>query len=126
MKAADHAIPPRILVVDNDPLIRLGTVFMLRENGLTAESAESTLHAHALIAGGFVPDLLITDYAMPGGNGAALAHELAELNPDLLVLIVTGHPSIEEPLRDAWRILTKPFTSAELYDAIVDMNAIAL
>lgn len=125
MKSADPAIPPCILVVDNDPLIRLGTVFMLRENGLNAESADSARHAHGLIEGGFVPDLLITDYAMPGGNGVALAYEIAGLNPDLRVLIVTGQSSIDEPLRDAWRVLTKPFTSAELYDAIVDMNAIA-
>ena len=108
----------RILVVDNDPLIRLGTVFMLRETGYTVSSAEGADQALAMLADAAAPDLLITDYAMPGDNGVTLARKACALHKQLKVLVVTGHATLKEPIDPAWGMLGKPFTGGELHDAI--------
>ena len=102
------------LVVDDDVLIRLGTVLMVREIGFTLNTAPDGPSALALIDGGKRPDVLITDYDMPGMNGIELAKTLTEQHPEVDVLIVTGHDRIDEVLPKRWKILHKPFTSAAL------------
>ncbi len=106
------------LVVDNDELVRLGTVVMAREIGFSIKTAPDGPSALVLIDGDKLPDVLITDYDMPGMTGVELAKAIAEQRPDVDVLIVTGHDTINEQLPDRWKILHKPFTSATLKDTL--------
>ena len=112
--AAGH----RLLVVDNDGLIRLGTVMMLREMGYAPDDAGDAQAAMALATEHAPFDLLITDYAMPGINGVDLARTLTKQYPMLKVLIVTGHERLDEPLDARWAMLQKPCTAGELRDAV--------
>jgi DNA-binding NtrC family response regulator len=112
-----------ILVVDNDALVRLGTIVMLREMGFAPRSADALASAVALAATNGPPDILVTDYAMPGGSGVDLARQLQSQNADLRVLIVTGHDKIDDPLDPHWMILQKPFTGSELREAITVLVA---
>lgn len=105
-------------VVDDDALVRLGTEVMVREIGFTLNTAPDGPSALALIDGGKMPDVLITDYDMPGMTGIELAKILTEQQPDVDVLIVTGHDTIDEVLPKRWKILHKPFTSAALKIAL--------
>lgn len=105
---------PRVLVVDNDALVRLGTVVMLRDLGYVPAWAGAADEAISSIADNGIPDILVTDYAMPGDNGVQLAHQLTEQNQSLRVLIVSGHAQFDEPLDPEWHVLQKPFTSEEL------------
>lgn len=107
------------LVVDNDPLVMLGTVVMLREIGYIVVSALSGEDALDMIARGKVPGILVTDYSMPNMTGVELAHAVIRLHPNTRVLVVTGHSELDEELPAQWRLLTKPFSSAELRDALV-------
>ncbi len=105
---------PRVLVVDNDALVRLGTIVMLRDLGYEPKWAAGAVEAVSSMANDGIPDILVTDYAMPGDNGILLAHHITAQNASLCVLIVSGHARFDEPLQPQWHVLQKPFTNEEL------------
>lgn len=111
--------PTDILVVDDDPLLRLGMVCMLREMGYSPMSAQDGVRALPLIEQGAPVDLLITDYNMPGINGVELAHRMERARPGLQVLIVSGQQEISGEISPRWRRLAKPFTTSELQQALL-------
>lgn len=112
-----------ILVVDDDPLLRLGIVSMLQDLGYRAMAAQDPMRALHMLHKDLAVDLLITDYSMPGMTGVDLAHRIAQERPGLLVLIMTGHQQLEDDLDPVWRKLTKPFTEAELQEEIESMTS---
>jgi FixJ family two-component response regulator len=114
-----------LLVVDNDALVRLGTVVMLREMGFAPISADALTSALAQVDLHGEPDILVTDYDMPGGSGVDLARILHARKAGLHVLFVTGHDRVADPLEPQWRILQKPFTSQELHEAMTALLASA-
>ena len=101
------------MVVDDDALVRLGTITMARKLGFALDTAPDGPSALALIDGGKMPDILITDYDMPGMTGVELARNVTDQREDVDVLIVTGHTTLPEVLPERWKILRKPFTLAE-------------
>ena len=107
-----------VLVVDNDPLVRLGTVVMLRDIGYEPTAAADPAHAVEIAKGENAPAILVTDYSMPDMTGIELAHAVQAAQPDTRVLIVTGHDHLPETLEDSWGLLAKPFTSMELREAL--------
>lgn len=110
----------KILVVDNEPLVRLGIVVMLREQGWRTMSAEGMKSAVEIIDQGYQPDLLITDQNMPDFEGISLGEMLIERFAELKVLIVSGD-DLENVVPSGWLSLAKPFTSAELLAKISEL-----
>jgi two-component system cell cycle sensor histidine kinase/response regulator CckA len=107
---------PILLVEDEAPLRLLGT--RLLERGgypvLAADSAESAL---ALVEAGAVPALLVSDVAMPGADGVALARRLRQRWPALPVLLLSGYAETmldRDLAAEGFRYLAKPFGPAEL------------
>ena len=81
----------RILIVDDEPGIRLFTERALRQVGhttATAASGAEALHV-AETFGAF--DLLLTDVRMPEMNGDDLARRIRQRLPDVKVLYLTGY-----------------------------------
>ncbi len=79
----------RILIVDDDGLVRKGMRAYLEHYGLTVEDCGSGNEALALFREkGF--DCVITDLAMPGMNGAELAVRLRELSKEVLIIGMSG------------------------------------
>jgi CheY-like chemotaxis protein len=107
----------RILVVDDDPLVLVNTVVMLEELGHAAVEANDAEGALNTLAGSSEFDLVITDHAMPGMTGLALARKLAEERPDLPVLLVSGYADVPDENLTVAR-LAKPFTLEQLADAV--------
>jgi len=112
-----------ILVVDDDPLLRLGIVSMLRDLGYRVIAVQDPLRALPMVHQGLGVDLLITDYSMPGMTGVELARRMSQERPGLQVLIMTGHQQLEDNLDADWRKLTKPFTEADLRQEIESMTS---
>lgn len=84
--------PLRILVVDDDSLVRMGTVAMVEELGhVVVAEAGSGAQALALLREADNIDLLLTDQAMPGMTGQQLAEAAREVRPGLPVLLATGY-----------------------------------
>ena len=111
-----------ILVVDDDPLLRLGMVCMLRDMGYQAIAAQDPMRALPMVHQGIGVDLLITDYSMPGMTGVELAHRMVRARPGLHLLIMTGHQKLPDELDPQWRKLTKPFTESDLRREIEAMS----
>ncbi len=101
----------RVLIVDDEPSVLLETSGALKRqyDVLTAPSAEE---AEALLARERV-DLLLTDLRLPGKDGLHLLETAKAQNPDLPVVIMSGHGTIEEAVRatrmGAADFVEKPF-----------------
>jgi signal transduction histidine kinase len=109
----------RVLVVDDDALVSMGTVAMLEDIGHQVADANSGQRALDILASGERYDIVITDHAMPGMTGIQLAAEIRTRYPGLPVILASGYAELPsaEPAMELLR-LTKPFTQQQLENAI--------
>ncbi len=110
----------RILVVDDDALILLNTVTLLQDMGHEVLQAPSGEAAMAVLETNDV-DLMITDFAMPGMNGALLVEKARATRPDLRAIIASGYADLPENQTLEVPRLSKPYSEAQLAKAIVDI-----
>jgi excisionase family DNA binding protein len=82
---------PLVLVVDDEKSIRVTVASFLEKDGYRVAVAENGRQA-VEAAQREVPDLVLLDLVLPDMNGVAVLKALHSLNPDLPVIIVTGHP----------------------------------
>jgi DNA-binding NtrC family response regulator len=124
LRPAANAQPLRVLLVDDEGMVRKVLTRMLVARGVEVKTASTVSEARSLFDGDHEFDLLITDVMIPDGGGVALARKLSEIQPALRVLFVSGYAAGNETQmwrHDRARFLTKPFGSAELVEAIVDL-----
>lgn len=112
----------KVLVVDDESLVRDFLAETLRKKNLEVHTAQSGQKALALIkAHSF--DLIITDMKMPDLTGIDLLHKIKELSPHTLVVVITAYGSIEnavEAMRlGAFDYIIKPFTP-DVIEAILE------
>jgi PAS domain S-box-containing protein len=118
-----QATPPatravRIVVVEDDWLVRTTVVEMLQMRGHEVREAGDGTRALALFYEQDA-DLLITDVSLPGMNGIELAAALRERQPDLAVVFATGHAGANDLPGDARSaVLPKPYGSEGLTAAV--------
>jgi PAS domain S-box-containing protein len=115
-----------VLVIDDEPTVRMLIVDVLEEAGYTALEAEDGPAGIKLLQAGARIALLITDVGLPGGmNGRQVADAARELQPDLKVLFVTGYAEnaaiSNGHLAPGMAVITKPFVMAELARKITEM-----
>jgi two-component system response regulator RegA len=100
-----------ILVVDDDQIFRTRLVRALQTRGYEVLGAASAAEGIEL-ARRFKPLRAVVDLRMPGMNGLDLVAELARIDPDMQILVLTGYGSIatavEAVRRGALDYLTKP------------------
>lgn len=108
----------RLLLVDDEELIRTGTAEMLRDLGHTVIDVASGREALTMIDADPRIDALITDYMMPQMDGATLARLVREQRPDLPVLVVTGYAGGD--LEIGLTQLAKPFRQADLAASLLE------
>jgi signal transduction histidine kinase/CheY-like chemotaxis protein len=113
----------KILVVDDDALISMSTVDMLEDLGHQVVDAASGNQALGIISSGSEIDLIITDYSMPGMNGAQLAKAVRELRPELPVLVATGYADLPPGTGIDLPRLGKPYTQDQLAREIANIFA---
>jgi signal transduction histidine kinase/CheY-like chemotaxis protein len=110
----------RVLVVEDDTIVRATTVDMLAELGHAVEEAGAGREALARLDGGRL-DLLVTDLRLPDMRGDELAAEVRRRRADLPVIFATGYDSrtAEATLPPGTAtVLGKPFVTADLARAI--------
>ncbi|HEX3674282.1 MAG TPA: response regulator [Rhizomicrobium sp.] len=111
----------KILVVEDEALIRMTTVDMVEEIGLAYAEAGDAPSALKLLDADAEIDILLTDLGLPGMNGAELVAEARKRRPDLIVIIASGY-STEKATGDGALTgvyyLGKPFNLTQLRDAI--------
>ena len=115
----------RVLVVEDEPAVRMLVVDVLRELGyLTLEAGDSEA-ALPYIQGRERIDLLVTDVGLPGLNGRQLAEIARQHRPTLRVLFMTGYAPEAQVRGDflgtGMDMMTKPFNVDELASRVRNM-----
>lgn len=111
----------RVVVAEDESLIRLDLAEMLREEGYEVVGEASDGQAAVDLTTGLRPDLVIMDIKMPGRDGIDAASEIAaaRLAP-VVILTAFGQRELVEKARDAGAMayLVKPFTKTDLIPAV--------
>lgn len=115
----DIAHDERIVVVEDDGDVRRFIVECLKTFGYKVSEADNGFLGLDLLQQ-TRPDLLIVDFAMPGMNGAELAHQVRARYSDLPIIFVTGYADMDavERVAGAKYLLKKPFEVAGLANIV--------
>jgi signal transduction histidine kinase/DNA-binding response OmpR family regulator len=109
----------RVLLVEDDPLIRMSTADMLVSLGYSVLEASDGLQALKCVEEHDI-DILLTDVSLPNLSGTELAQRAMAIRPGLSIVFASGFGG--ESARDAGfdhaAILTKPFNAAQLADVL--------
>lgn len=111
----------RILIVDDDEQIRQICKTSLEKTGHEVQVADDGLSAEALMESRQF-ELVLSDLQMPRIGGMELLDYIISRHPDTIVVMFTGHGSIdlakEAILKGAFEFLTKPFRLKELNETV--------
>ena len=112
----------RVLVVEDEPSIRKVLVRLVTSNGNIALEAGDGVEALELLREAEDIDVVVSDITMPGMDGIELLAAVAELDPDIPVVLITGFPTLNTAIRaielGAFQYVTKPFERDEIQEVI--------
>ncbi len=115
----------KILVVEDEPLIRLGMVSLVEESGFTAIEAANADSAIRVLEQ--QPDIrvVITDVDMPGSmDGIKLAHFVRKRWPPIQLIVISGQVGADKAeLPQGTRFFTKPWREELLLSAVRELSA---
>jgi CheY-like chemotaxis protein len=115
-----------VLVVDDEPTVRMLVMETLEELGYDAIEANDGSAGLSVLQSDARVDLLVTDVGLPGLNGRQLADAARVTRPGLKVLFMTGYAHNAaigqgRALDPGMEIMTKPFALDDLAKKIRDM-----
>jgi two-component system response regulator AtoC len=112
----------RVLVVDDEKLIRWSVAERLQRGGYEVFSAESGEQALEIVSS-TPPDVMLLDVRLPGIDGVQTLQRALELHPDVTVLMMSAHSTVDVAVEamkhGAMDFLVKPFPFQSL-DAAVE------
>jgi CheY-like chemotaxis protein len=109
--------PIHILLVEDEPLIRVPVAEQLRDRGFTVIEAATGDEALACFEATSDLDLVVTDTNMPGDlNGAQFARLVSAAEPLLPIIIASGH--VPPLAAEDFIILAKPYATMDLVGLI--------
>ena len=111
-----------IVAVDDDALVLMNTVEMLKDLGHTVFEAYSGKEALEILRREDAVDLVVTDQAMPKMTGTELAKIVKNEWPDIPILLATGYADRVERDEIGLPKVAKPFMQRDLTEAILRMN----
>ena len=117
-----------VLVVDDEPTVRMLVTEVLEDLGYTAIEAADGVAGLRVLQSDARIDLLVTDVGLPGGlNGRQVADAARVARPDLKVLFITGYAETavlsHAHLDPGMHVLTKPFAMETLASRIKELIA---
>ena len=114
----------RILLVEDDPLVRRGLTRSLEHQGYEVIPTLDGAEALGLLSSGAHIDVVVSDIAMPRVDGDQLAEALAERHPRLPVVLLSGNRSPRVDPAPLGRVfLEKPVDARVLVKTIEDLIA---
>lgn len=116
---------PAVLVVDDEPDVRLIISRMLQEAGFSVVPASSGSEALRQLTDGI--DVAVVDMRLPGLSGPEMAQRAWSTRPNLPILFVSAfpEPAVTDPAARALvrHFLVKPFTPDQLVTAVSELLA---
>lgn len=120
--ATKSAQSPRVLIVDDDPLIRDLVRTVLEDHAYDLQEARDGIEAMDLARERF-PDVVLLDVMMPGADGYQVAETLRrDIGKNCVIIMLSARDQETDKLRgiasgaDAY--FTKPFSPLDLLDAV--------
>ncbi|RZJ01357.1 MAG: sigma-54-dependent Fis family transcriptional regulator [Brevundimonas sp.] len=111
----------RVALIEDDDAFRAALAERLGLADLAVSQFPSAEAALKAVDAGF-DGVVVTDLRMPGMDGRQLARRLGELDPDLPVILMTGHGDIAEAVEamkhGAYDFMAKPFAPERLLDSL--------
>lgn len=122
-KSANVAV---VLVVEDDPLLRMNAVDMIEEAGFQAIEAPDADAAILLLEQRSDIRLIFTDIDMPGSmDGLALAHAVADRWPPVRIVATSGHYKVAETdLPQGGRFIQKPYRQHQVVGMLSELAAL--
>jgi two-component system, NtrC family, response regulator HydG len=116
----------RLLVVDDELIVRDSLHKWFREEGYDVSVADCAQEALSKMGTGRF-DLALVDIKLPGVDGVELQKRMHEIDPDMLVIIMTGYASVETAVaalkNGAYDYVSKPFDPDDMAHTV--HNALA-
>ena len=110
-------MPVRILIVEDEQLIRWSLRQKFEEKGYDVEEAETGADAAGALDGTFF-DLIMLDYKLPDMTGLDVLAKIRETDKDVVVIMMTAFSTIESAVEamklGAYDYITKPFDMDQL------------
>ena len=100
-----------VLVVDDEPLVRMNAVDMFEDMGFEVIEAGSGAAALSILEVRSDVALLFTDCRMPGMTGPELAATASQRWPDLRIVLVSGYVNV---VPTQWPLIPKPYDAKAL------------
>ena len=117
---------PNLLIVDDELIVRDSLGKWFREENYEISTVDSASAALAALAERHF-DVALVDIKMPGTDGIDLQRRMKEIDPDLIVIIMTGYASVETAVtalkNGAYDYVTKPFDPDDIAHTV--RNALA-
>jgi CheY-like chemotaxis protein len=110
----------RILLVEDESIIRMNLADVLRSEGYEVEEARDGSHAVQLFVSQYF-DLVITDLVMPGLDGFKLIGRVRSISPGIPVILITAYLSRQAGkaiLQGSSEFVAKPIQPDELLTAV--------
>lgn len=113
-------MPPIMLIVEDEPLIRMCAVDFAEEAGYDAREAKDAGEALALLEAGEEIAILFTDITLPGQmDGLALADQVARRWPEIRIVVASGAlAGIDPGVAPGARRLPKPYGFNQFIEAL--------
>ena len=119
---SDKPDAPVVLVVDDEPLLRMDAVDILEDKGFETVEAQTAKDALAILAERPDVRLLFTDVNMPGMSGIELAEQVHLHWPKILLIVTSSDRAMSDrPLPDHGRFIAKPYEASKLTDEVDDL-----
>ena len=114
------SLPKEVLVVEDEPFVRMVAADALTERGIMAWEAGDADEALHVLSEHPNIGLVFTDVNMPGEmDGLGLAHEVNRLRPDVSLIVTSGAVSVaDEELPDSGTFLSKPYPTRKLVQIV--------
>jgi two-component system C4-dicarboxylate transport response regulator DctD len=110
---------PYVLVVDDDPDVLFGCEQALQLERIETRGARSAEEALAQVRRS-LPNVVVTDVRLPGRDGLCVLDEVLAIDPDLPVVVITGHGDVSLAVKvmkaGAYDFIEKPFQPEYLVD----------
>lgn len=107
----------RILIVDDEELIRSSLKQVLERRGYEVYLAGSADEAREKFSV-YLPGLVLLDLRLPDGDGLELLREFKEIQPDVLIIIMTAYGTVSSAVKaiklGAYDYISKPFKANEI------------
>jgi CheY-like chemotaxis protein len=116
---------PVVLVVEDEPLLRMNTVDMVEEAGFPTLEAANANQAIQLLENRSDIKIILSDIDMPPGmNGMALVAMVRRRWPPVAIILVSGQVAAAEvDIPDGGKFFSKPVRPAELVATLEQMAA---